>query len=171
MCKSPCSVSVSSTFWAEMISMLPRKLPESSQSIFRLPTPKDRSGRSSTLIPAQRYSESFALLDLLLKVLARDQVGDVVVISLLLALALRHVLLVALSELAQRGQRVGAKLVQDTGNELGKLLVLTVAVDGKGVGGNSGVDCVFLSVSVPRSRDPRIYRALRAVPMALFTHP
>lgn len=43
--------------------------------------------------------------------------------------------------LAQVGDRLGAKLVQDSGNELGDLLGLSLAVDGEGVGGKSGVDC------------------------------
>ena len=84
------------------------------------------------------------LLDvgLALKVLALDKVGNVIVV-LLLVLALGALLqaLVALGELAERCKRVGAKLVEDTGNELGELLVLAVAVDGEGVGGNGGVNC------------------------------
>lgn len=78
-----------------------------------------------------------ALLDLALEVLALDQVGDLIIVLALLALL--HVL-VALGKLAERSERVGAKLVKDAGNKLGKLLVLAVAVDGKGVGGNGGVD-------------------------------
>lgn len=78
-----------------------------------------------------------ALLDLVLEALTRDQVGDIVVVGLLLGLL--HVL-VALGELAERCERVGSELVEDSGDELGQLLVLTVAVDGKGVGGNRGVN-------------------------------
>lgn len=78
-----------------------------------------------------------ALLDLALKVLSLDEVGDVVLIAVLLALL--HVL-VALGELAEGGKGVGAELVEDARDELGELLVLTVAVDGEGVGGNGGVD-------------------------------
>lgn len=77
------------------------------------------------------------LLDLALEVLALDQVGDLVVILALLSLL--HVL-VALGELAERGQGVGAELVQDAGDKLSELLVLTVAVDGEGVGLDGGVD-------------------------------
>ena len=77
------------------------------------------------------------LLDLVLEVLTGNEVGDVVIIGLLLALL--HVL-VALSQLAERGKRVRAELVQDAGDELGKLLVLAVAIDGEGVGGDGGVD-------------------------------
>lgn len=55
-------------------------------------------------------------------------------------MALLHAL-VALGELAQGSERVGAELVQDAGDELGELLVLAVAVDGEGVGGDRGVDC------------------------------
>lgn len=81
-------------------------------------------------------------LGLALEVLAGDQLGDVVIIGLLALLALLHAL-VALGQLAQRGQGVGAELVQDAGDELGQLLVLAVAVDGKGVGGDGSVDCLF----------------------------
>lgn len=82
----------------------------------------------------------YFLLDLVLEVLASNQIGDVVIISLLVAISLLHVL-VALSKLAERGERVRAKLVKDARDELCQLLVLTVAVDGEGVGGDSSVDC------------------------------
>lgn len=82
----------------------------------------------------------YFLLDLVLKVLTSNQVGDVVIIGLFVAVSFLHVL-VALSKLAERSERVGAKLVKNAWNELGQLLVLTVAVDGEGVGGDSGVDC------------------------------
>jgi hypothetical protein len=82
------------------------------------------------------------LLDLLLEVLAGDQFGDVIVL-LLTALGslgvLLHVL-VALGEFPERGEGVGAQLVQDAGDELGQLLVLTGSVDGEGVGGDGGVN-------------------------------
>lgn len=42
--------------------------------------------------------------------------------------------LVRFGELAKGGERVRAKLVEDTGNEFGKLLVNAVTVDGEGVG-------------------------------------
>lgn len=84
------------------------------------------------------------LLDvsLALEVLALDKVGDVIIV-LLLVLTLNALLhaLVALGELAEGSERVGAKLVEDAGDELGQLLVLTVAVDGEGVGGDGGVNC------------------------------
>lgn len=79
------------------------------------------------------------LLDLALKVLALNQVGDIVVILALLT-SLLHVL-VALGQLAEGGQGVGAELVQDAGDKLGELLILTVAVDGESVGLNGGVNC------------------------------
>lgn len=75
-------------------------------------------------------------LGLALEVLTLDKVGDLVVVLTLLLLEV----LVALSELAEGGQRVGAELVEDARDKLSKLLVLTVAVDGEGVGGDSGVD-------------------------------
>lgn len=83
------------------------------------------------------------LLDvgLALEVLALDEVGNVIVV-LLLVLALDALLhaLVALGELAEGSERVGAELVENAGDELGQLLVLTVAVDGESVGGNGSVD-------------------------------
>lgn len=83
------------------------------------------------------------LLDvgLALEVLTLDEVGDVIVV-LLLVLTLDTLLhaLVALGELAEGSERVGAKLVKNAGDELGQLLVLTVTVDGEGVGGDGSVD-------------------------------
>ena len=83
------------------------------------------------------------LLDIALEVLALNQIRDIILIIILLALGtglvLLHVL-VALGELAEGGEAVGAKLVQDTGDELGELLLLAVAVEGEGVGGDGGVD-------------------------------
>lgn len=81
------------------------------------------------------------LLDLVLEVLAGNEIGDIIIIGLLLALL--HVL-VALGELAERREGVGSELVQDTGDELGELLVLTVTVDGEGVGRDGGVNCDFM---------------------------
>ena len=82
------------------------------------------------------------LFDLALEVLAINQIGDIVLVIILLVAALRllHVL-VALGQLAERGQAVGAELVQDAGDELSELLLLAVAVEGEGVGGDGGVDC------------------------------
>ena len=68
---------------------------------------------------------------------ALDEIGDIILLFTLLALL--HVL-VALGELAERREAVGAKLVQDTGDELGEFLLLAVAVEGEGVGGDGGVD-------------------------------
>jgi hypothetical protein len=75
-------------------------------------------------------------LGLALEVLTLDKVGDLVVVLTLLLLEV----LVALSELAERSKGVGAELVKDAGDKLSELLVLTVAVDGEGVGGDGGVD-------------------------------
>lgn len=84
------------------------------------------------------------LLDvgLALEVLTLDKVGNVIIV-LLLVLTLDTLLhaLVALGELAEGSERVGAELVENAGDELGQLLVLTVTVDGEGVGGDGGVDC------------------------------
>ena len=82
-----------------------------------------------------------ALLDLALKVLTLHQIGDIIlVVVLLLALGLLHVL-VGLGQLAEGGEGVRAQLVEDAGDELGEFLLLAVAVEGEGVGGDGGVDC------------------------------
>lgn len=87
-----------------------------------------------------------SLLDIALEVLALDQIRDIILLIVLLALstalALLHVL-VALGKLAQRRETVGAQLVQDTGDQLGEFLLLTVTVQSEGVGGDGGVH--FLS--------------------------
>jgi hypothetical protein len=80
-------------------------------------------------------------LGLALKVLAGHQVGDLVVVGLLVTLLLLHAL-VGLGQLTQGGQGVGAELIQDAGDEFGELLVLTVAVDGECVGGDGSVHCL-----------------------------
>lgn len=80
------------------------------------------------------------LLNLALEVLALNQVGDIIlVVILLLALGLLHVL-VGLGELAEGGEAIGAQLVQDTRDELGEFLLLAVAVKSVGVGGDGGVN-------------------------------
>lgn len=71
-----------------------------------------------------------------------DEVGDIVVVLIgsagwpLLALLDG---LVGLGKLAERRERVRAKLVEDARNELSELLNLTSAVDSKGVRGYSSV--------------------------------
>ena len=86
--------------------------------------------------------KSTHLLNLALEGLACNQIWDIVIV-LLLVLTLLLLLhgLVALGELAERCKGVWAKLVKDTWDKLGELLVLTVTVDGEGVGWDSGVDC------------------------------
>ena len=83
------------------------------------------------------------LLNIALEVLTLHQVGDIILIVILLALStalgLLHVL-VALGELTEGGEAVGTQLVQDTGDELGEFLLLAVTVEGEGVGGDGGVD-------------------------------
>lgn len=86
-------------------------------------------------------------MDLLLglEVLALDELRDVLIVRVVLLRAVLTLLLlqalVALGELSQGSEGVGAELVEDAGDELGELLVLTVSVDGEGVGGDGGVDC------------------------------
>lgn len=118
---------------------------------------KSRLPKEKWLIPFFGFLQKnkkclFCLLDvglLLLKVLALDQFRNVIVVLVLLALltlgALLHVL-VALGQLAERSEGVWTELVEDARYQLGELLVLAVAVDGKGVGWNGSVDYVVLSV-------------------------
>lgn len=85
------------------------------------------------------------LFNLALKVLTLHKVGDIILIIILLltTLALLHVL-IALGELAEGSEAVGAELVQDARDELGELLLLAVAVEGEGVGGDGGVDFIVM---------------------------
>ena len=78
------------------------------------------------------------LLDLALEVLAGYQIGNIIVVVGVLSV-LRHVL-VALGQLPKRSEGVGAQLVEDSGHELRKLLVLAVTIDGESVGGDGRVD-------------------------------
>ena len=55
-------------------------------------------------------------------------------------------LLVGLSKATEGSQRVRSELVQDTGDELSHLLLLTTAVDGVGVGGDAGVNYRITSI-------------------------
>ena len=90
-----------------------------------------------------------SLFDLTLKVLPRDQIWDVIIIIVLLvitALCLLH-RLVALGKFSERGKGVGAELVEDTGDEFSKFLVLTVTIDSKGVSWDSGVDCRWYTLA------------------------
>jgi hypothetical protein len=72
-----------------------------------------------------------------LKRLARHKIRNVIVIVISVLLAFCSGLflhaLVALSELAQRGQRVGTQLVENSRDKLRQLLLFAVAIDGKGV--------------------------------------
>lgn len=69
-----------------------------------------------------------------------DQVGDLIITLGSKSSLAGSGLLVGLSELAERGKGVRAELVQDTGDELSQLLLLTTAVDGVGVGGSRDVN-------------------------------
>lgn len=79
------------------------------------------------------------LFDFVIKVLAGNQVGDVIIIIVLLVLSTLCLLhrLVALGKLSEGGQGVGTELVEDTRNKFGEFLILTVAVDSKSVSWNS----------------------------------
>ena len=91
--------------------------------------------------------DGLGLIDLLVEGLTSNEVWDVVIVLLLSALLLLHAL-VALGQLAKRGKGIWAKLVEDTWDELGELLVLTGTVDGEGVGWNGGVNCAVLEHAV-----------------------
>jgi hypothetical protein len=108
--------------------------------------PRSVQGEASKL-PRRRSNLLDVVLALALEVLALDELGDLIIVFVVLLLALTALLeaLVALGKLAEGGKRVGAELVKDAGDELGELLVLTVAVDGEGVRRHSGVDCTVLA--------------------------
>ena len=91
-------------------------------------------------------SRFYCLLDLVLERAVNKVRNGVVVLSLRSRAVLLGLLvsllqaLVALGQLAQGCQGVGAELVQDAGDKVRQLLVLAVAIDSEGVGGNRGVD-------------------------------
>lgn len=78
-------------------------------------------------------------LGLALKVLASNKLGNVVLVTILALVALLHAL-IALGQLAQGGQGVGAELVEDAGDEFGQLLILASAIDSEGVCGDGSVN-------------------------------
>lgn len=89
------------------------------------------------------------LLDSSLKVLTLHQIRDIILILIVLTilLSLTGLLLlqalVALGQFAERGEAVGAKLVEDAGDKFGEFLFFAVAVDGEGVGGDGSVNCPY----------------------------
>ena len=96
----------------------------------------------------EKHTRFCFLLDIVLEVLTLHQLRDILIL-LLLTLTTGLVLLqvlVALGQLAQGGQTVGAELVEDAGDELGEFLFFAVAVEGEGVGGDGGVDLHFMLV-------------------------
>lgn len=100
-----------------------------------------------SLSPSLTTQISSSSFNFALKVLAGDQIGDIIVVILILiptaatATFLLLQALVALGQFAEGGQAVGAELVEDAGDEFGEFFVFAVAVDGEGVGGDGGVDC------------------------------
>jgi hypothetical protein len=84
------------------------------------------------------------LFDFIFKVLSLNQIGNVIIIFVLLLVFTTFCLLhrlVALGKFSERGQGVWAKLVKNTGNKLGELLVFAVSVNGESVGWDGGVNC------------------------------
>jgi hypothetical protein len=75
----------------------------------------------------------------------RDQIWDVIIVIVLRTFTTFGLLhgLVALGELSEGSEGVGAELVEDAGDELGEFLVFTVSVDSEGVRGDGGVNWVF----------------------------
>ena len=110
---------------------------------------------STTTTEIDRYTphhlqsnQSIKSIHTLLKVLPLNQIRDIIIALLLLrippfaaAILLLHAL-VALRQLPEAGEGVGAELVEDAGDELGEFFVFAGTVDGEGVGGNGGVDFI-----------------------------
>ena len=123
------------------IYVIVENLPEKINTKFSLVFPF--FGKAFALNKNSLFFLYLFLLNIALEVLTLHQVGDIILIVILLALStalgLLHVL-VALGELTEGGEAVGAQLVQDTGDELGEFLLLAVTVEGEGVGGDGGVD-------------------------------
>ena len=116
-------------------------------------TVEQADAESVSVIPAEDGNEQtserksmrvLTLLDLLVERLARNQVGDVIVTVVILFLLASLLLclhgLVGFGQLAERSQAVGAKLVEDTGDQFSQLLLFTVTVDSECVRGDRGVD-------------------------------
>ncbi len=77
----------------------------------------------------------YLLFDLVLEILARDQIWDVIIIIVRLSFTTFCLLhrLVALSQLSEGCEGIGAELVEDAGNEFRELLVFSCTVDCEGV--------------------------------------
>jgi len=111
-----------------------------------LPPSRDSPSPSSPPPPLPLH-----LLDFTLEILPRDQIRDVIIILIVppsqafplpaRAAVLLLQALVALGQLAEGGEAVGAELVEDAGDEFREFFVFAGAVDGEGVGGDGGVDC------------------------------
>jgi len=83
------------------------------------------------------------LLDLgalVLKCLVLNQIGDLIIVIVFLAFGPLVHGLVALGQLTERGQGIRAQLVEDAGHKFGQLLVFSIAVDGKKVARDGGVN-------------------------------
>jgi len=84
------------------------------------------------------------LLNFALKVLPFHQIWYIVIVLVLRLASLSSVLflqaLIALRQLAQGGQGVRTKLVENAGDEFGELFVFARTVNGKSVRRNGGVD-------------------------------
>lgn len=110
-------------------------------------TPKSKADSVLPLVAAKRCSDvrSNFLFDLVLEVLAFNQLWDIIIVFVLLVVATFLCLhrLVALGEFSEGGEGVGAKLVKDTRDKFCQFLVFTVTVDSEGVGWNRSVDCKF----------------------------
>jgi hypothetical protein len=77
------------------------------------------------------------------EVLSGNQIGDVLIIIVVLLVSVLTLLLlhalIALGQFAERCKRIRSELVENAGDEFGQFLVLAIAVNGEGVGRNGGV--------------------------------
>ncbi|KAM3075923.1 hypothetical protein ACMFMF_011966 [Clarireedia jacksonii] len=101
-----------------------------------------RSSNESSQSELSFYTRN--LFDFILKVLSFDQIGNIIIVFVVLLVFTTFCLLhrlVALSEFSKGGKGVWAKLVENTGNKLSEFLVFAVSVDSKGVRWDGGVNC------------------------------
>jgi hypothetical protein len=101
-----------------------------------------RSSNKSSQPELSLYTRN--LFDFIFKVLSLDQLGNIIIIFVVLLVFTTFCLLhrlVALSKFSEGGEGVWTKLVKNTGNELRELLVFAVSVDGESVRWDGGVNC------------------------------
>jgi hypothetical protein len=95
------------------------------------------------IMRSSSFSHASGLFDLTLEVFPRNQIWDVIIIIVIFLVITPFCLLhrlVALGKLSERGQGIGAELIEDTGDEFSEFLVFTVTVDSEGVSWDGSVD-------------------------------